>query len=559
VSLAAPTAARQRGLPGWEPVAAVLVGLIVFLSVRGANIARTGNIEWLMAGDPLQHWMGWQFFRQSPFWQWPLGANPSNGLEISSSVVYSDSIPLMAMLFKAFNAWLPPDFQYFGIWLGLCFCLQALLAWRLLCLVGVDRRVAVLGCAFFAMAPSLLFRMLHGHYALVAHWMLLAGLCLYFTPRYRRMAWPVLLVLAALVHAYLLVMVWAIWVADLAQRRWLRQARTLALLGDMALGHAAVLAAMAAAGYFMVGTSVANWGYGFYRFNLLSLLDPDHLWSRTLRDQPSGDGDYEGFAFLGLGVLLLAVILVADSLRAGRPRWRPGLLPLVAVLLGLTLFAVSSSVAFGFHELVRLELPKAMDALTGGLRASGRLAWPAYYAIMLFICASALARCPRRVATALCALLLVAQVLDTEIGRRVLRQRMDLSPWYSPLQSAAWDDFGRRYRRVLLVEPRNVAPHWQVLGRFAVDHGMAINTAYLARSDGNREAAYAARMRAVVERNAYEPDALYVFENDALWHQALAQRREADVVGVVDGIRVLAPGLRSCTDCQAAQAITAER
>lgn len=555
---AARRGARTRGMVGWEPVAAVLVGLLVFLSVRGANITRTGNVAWLMEGDPVQHWLGWQFFRQSPFWQWPLGANPSNGLDIGSSIVFSDSIPLMALLFKPFSAWLPPEFQYFGIWLGLCFCLQALLAWRLLCLLGVDRRVAVLGSAFFAMAPSLLFRMLHGHYALVAHWMPLAGLCLYFTPRYRRVAWPALLVVAALVHAYLLVMVWAIWMADLVQRRWSGQVRTLPMLGDVVLGHALVLAAMAAAGYFMLGgSSVANWGYGVYRFNLLSLVDPDQLWSQTLRDRPSGEGDYEGFAFLGLGVLLLAIVVAADSLRMGRPRWRPGLLPLGVVLLGLTVFAVSSSVAFGAHELLRYELPKAADTLTGALRASGRLAWPAYYAVMLFICATALTRYPRRVAAVLCVLLLLVQAFDAENGRRALRQRMDLPTWSSPLRSPAWEDFGRHYRQVLLVEPRNVAPHWRELGRFAVDHGMAVNTAYLARTNADTEAAYAARMREVVERNAYDPQALYVFESDALWQQALAQRRETDVAGVVDGIRVLAPGLRNCSDCTAGTAISA--
>ncbi|HVR50446.1 MAG TPA: hypothetical protein VMS38_11965, partial [Pseudorhodoferax sp.] len=148
---------------------------------------------------------------------------------------------------------------------------------------------------------------------------------------------------------------------------------------------------------------------------------------------------------------------------------------------------------------------------------------------------------------------------DAENGRRALRQRMDLPPWSSPLRSAAWEDFGRHYRQVLLVEPRNVAPHWRELGRFAVDHGMAINTAYLARTDPDKEAAYAARMREVVERNAYDPEALYVFESDALWQQALAQRRETDVAGVVDGIRVLAPGLRNCSDCSAGTAIGATR
>ena len=47
----------------------------------------------------------------------------------------------------------------------------------------------------------------------------------------------------------------------------------------------------------------------------------------------------------------------------------------------------------------------------------------------------------------------------------------------------------------------------------------------------------------------YDKDALYVFEGDALWQKAIAQRRDGDAIGVVDGIRVLAPGMGSCKAC----------
>jgi len=169
--------------------------------------------------------------------------------------------------------------------------------------------------------------------------------------------------------------------------------------------------------------------------------------------------------------------------------------------------------------------------------------------VMLCICALALARYPRGVAAGLCALMLAVQVVDGEDGRRALHKRMDLPPWSSPLRSPAWHDFGARYRKVLLVQPRNVAPHWMALGRFAAAHGMAINTGYLARTDAREEAAYGARMQDVVERNAFDKDALYVFEGDALWQKAIAQRRDGDAIGVVDGIRVLAPGMGSCKAC----------
>lgn len=101
-----------------------------------------------MDGDPATHWLGWQFFRQAPLLQWPLGANRAYGMEIGSSIVFTDSIPIMAFIFKPFSAWLPETFQYIGIWVLLCFMLQAYFAWKLLSLITPNRWLALVGSAF---------------------------------------------------------------------------------------------------------------------------------------------------------------------------------------------------------------------------------------------------------------------------------------------------------------------------------------------------------------------------------------------------------------------------
>src|SRR3546814_12635797 len=79
----------------------LFVGAAAFLLVTGGTILSPTYVDWLMQGaDPAQHWLGWQFFRQSPFFQWPLGANPDYGMEIGSSIVFSDSLPFLAIVFK---------------------------------------------------------------------------------------------------------------------------------------------------------------------------------------------------------------------------------------------------------------------------------------------------------------------------------------------------------------------------------------------------------------------------------------------------------------------------
>jgi hypothetical protein len=49
--------------------------------------------------DPFKDYLCWMLFRNSP-WTFPVGLNPTYGLEFSNSIVFSDSIPLMAFLFK---------------------------------------------------------------------------------------------------------------------------------------------------------------------------------------------------------------------------------------------------------------------------------------------------------------------------------------------------------------------------------------------------------------------------------------------------------------------------
>lgn len=72
------------------------------------------------------------------------------------------------------------------------------------------------------------------------------------------------------------------------------------------------------AGYFMLKAGVQSGGFGFYRMNLLSLLDSNGVWSQLLPDLPNMPGDYEGFSFLGIGLILLAaaalVVLIVKNI-----------------------------------------------------------------------------------------------------------------------------------------------------------------------------------------------------------------------------------------------------
>jgi hypothetical protein len=77
------------------------------------------------------------FYRYGP-WTFPIGLNPNFGLDISSSIIYSNSMPLLAMLFKPFSGLLGEPFQFLGLWILLCFILQAWITWLLSVLITKD-------------------------------------------------------------------------------------------------------------------------------------------------------------------------------------------------------------------------------------------------------------------------------------------------------------------------------------------------------------------------------------------------------------------------------------
>ena len=159
-----PLALRARQLLPRAAIGALL-GLLLFASLAGFQIVAPSNINWLLdSPDPTTHYLGWSFFRHDQ-WRLPLGLNPNYGMASGSSIVYSDSIPLLALLFKPFSPWLAEPFQYTGLWLLLCFTLQGLFA-MLLCGRFVLRLLPQMLAAGLLLIPFIFLKRLDGHYAL---------------------------------------------------------------------------------------------------------------------------------------------------------------------------------------------------------------------------------------------------------------------------------------------------------------------------------------------------------------------------------------------------------
>jgi len=533
----------------------LIMGTAAFFLVVGPNALSPTNIAWLDRGDPANHYLGWLFFRNSA-WSFPVGLNPSYGLEFGNAIVYTDSNPLLAILCKLFAPLLPDAFQYFGIWLLACFVLQAWFGWKLLGLITDSIAVRVLGAGLFVFAPPMLWR-LKGHLSLVGHFFVVAALYLALVPELKRrlLAWGALLTTASLVHAYLLVMVASLWIADLA---WKTLKRKLSLRQMIIELLAMVLACGITcwqAGYFSVGLGAIGEDYGFFHMNLLSLFDASG-WSYVLNDIPEVEGEYEGFNFLGLGVIFLLVYALPGMLAGSfglkeKIRRFPALL---VVLAGLTVYAVSNRVGFGLFWF-EYPLPDLVLQAANVFRSSGRVFWPVFYAILFVVIYCIIRGNNHRRTVVLLGLALLIQIADTragwtgaEIHKQLMTKRK--STWDSPLVNPFWEEAASRYKKVRWIHPENLSYHWQALASYAGNHGMATDAVYLARYDPEKLKQAQRKAADALQTGKYESNSLYVLDDDAFHQAANSIDTANDLLVRINGFNVLAPGWKKCTGCR---------
>ncbi|OHY98653.1 DUF6311 domain-containing protein [Salinicola sp. MIT1003] len=538
---------------------AALAGLVMAVWLYGPALNPL-NVTWLLAeGDSFQHFSGWDLFRRD-VWHWPLGAVPTLGSAIDSSVVFSDSIPLIALPLKLLHGVLPDPFQYVGMVMALNLALNASVAVGLALRLQATRSIALLVGLLVLALPAVTMRGpgALGHEALSAHWLILLGLWLGLERSVTRqglLRWALLLNLAVLIHFYLFFMVGVLWVAWCLRGAWSLRGRALVGLSGWMLATVAVTCGvMLAAGYFQFGVEIeGDTGFGLYSAGLLTFFNPGsaglffggadfHGVSRVVPGWLSPvQGQYEGFAYAGLGVLLLAGLALACKL-AGRglasgavPGW-PNRVVWVLAPLALFIFALGDRWVFS-HGSFEWRYPALLEPVTQYLRSSGRMAWPLLYVVVFLSLLSLMRRMPARVLAAVLAVCVALQWWDLAPWHGFVRGNMQaLTPArhsYEPFPWIAREDLNAlaEGRRQLSYLPGDDMYHLKAATWLAARHDMSINVAYFARvNQGVLYQAAGPARKAFAERELNH-DTLYVLTDES-WVGSVCQLPEMRCIAV---------------------------
>jgi hypothetical protein len=540
---------------------------MAFLLIAGDQFLDPTNVAWLVGGDPLQHYLGWAFYRNSP-WTWPVGLNPLYGMEFSNSIVFTDSIPLLAIPFKAISQFLPYPFQYLGIWVLLCFVLQSFFAFRLIGLITNGVAIQCLGSILFLFSPPLIFR-LSLHESLMGHFIILAALYLNLKTSAKSIdtkksyahsfAWIILLSIAILTHFYLAVMVLALWLADLCNRVFVKKSisyKDLALENVLLIGVAGFVAWQA--GYFAIeGASGATRGFGDFRTNVLALLN-SRGWSYWLKPIPLRDAveaaTGEGFQYLGAGSLFLVLSAVFAIIRqkiqlSSITRLAAQNYPfLMIVLLVLALISFSNYIGFGPWNL-RVPLPDFLLSLLSIVRSSSRLFWPMYYVILLVIIYVVIKAYSARSALIFLVIAALLQVIDTSAGWLPIREKVALSAssqFKTKLQNPFWKDAGQHYQNIVTTGGQS---NWEEFGIYASENRMSINIAHIARVDYKKSEQSFFKVNQQLHQGPLDLNTLYVFQDWKNSPDQIQYDPKKDLLARVDGVNLLAPGWKACNSC----------
>ena len=374
----------------------LVLSFFLTISFVGIENIYFNEVDWLLgSGDKSNAQNGWTFFKNDQ-WHFPLGKNPNYGLDISTSIIFSDSIPLFAFIFKIFKNFLGVSFQYFSLWILLCFFLQLYLSYLIIFKCTKNTFFSIFSSFIFLIAPILIYR-ISFHISLGGQWLILLGFylnLLNFNKR-KNFYWILLLILSTLIHLYFTIMLFGIYFVPLLQK-FMEDRKILNTIFKVFTAVFVVLFFMFIFGYFETPVmSTVSRGYGELKLDLLSIFDPtvdegttSTNWSIFLKNIPGTS--IEGFNYFGLGnifLFLTSIIIIIYKNLKEKSFFKKLLTKNIGyffILLFFTFWSLTTNLSFGGNEILNIPLHNYMFGALSIFAATGRFFWPVYYILIIF-------------------------------------------------------------------------------------------------------------------------------------------------------------------------------
>lgn len=507
----------------------LFITLLAFHICYGLEVINPTNINWLMSAyhDWGQHYLGWAFYRNEP-WTFPIGTIESYNYPVGSNIGFTDSIPLLALLFKPFSFLLPDDFQYIGAWLFMCYYFTAIYTYKILKLYTCNKWIIILGVILIIANPVLLFRSIHP--ALCSQFLILGSIYNYLRPSVensKRINFQqiLLFLISALLTPYLSVMIFGFNILVPLKHYYFDKSITFKKWVLYPFLSFFLLFTF----WFIIGmiefnnsTNVASVEpFSYFSFNLNSFFDSYGYYSKILPDLGRVDPrQYEGFAYLGIGMMILifASFIYTLSLLVHKrisfhsmKKW--GLLLLLC--FAMFLFAITNVLTFNKETLITFPLPGIIEKLGFIFRASGRFVWPFYYllfigSIIVFI----KIKMKHYLKVSILSMITIVQLYD--IQELYTHWNFSSSTYKTPLHDEKWIKVMKTFDDIIIYPSFdynysiNYTNDYQDLSYLALKAGKPISNGYVARANVAKSQAFIMDLEVQLRSGVIEPNRLYI-------------------------------------------------
>lgn len=373
---------------------ALLAGLVYALLTYSPTYLRSSGPAWQMCrGDTCIHLTGTNFYIRDE-WRFPLFAVQGLNYPEGTNIIYTDSLPLLALPAKGLYQAAGVAWNYFGPWVLLTSLLTGLSTLVFLRSLNL-RSLPVLAVSLLFVFCSFPHVRRIGHIALNSHFLIVLALSLYFLLQRPAAsakwlwAFTVLAAVSLWIHVYLFAMVFLLLVTtavSLWSKRNAGERKELLrwfVATSIGLGVLMVVSghiSLDPSGGFQMTTSSGHRS----SMNIISLICPppsSPLHAPFFKD-PTGKQFSEGLNYLGMGAILLwgcLLVRFPARIREGLQRHRF----LVLLCLGLFLFSLSYRIYFAGVQLVDLSCIPGIRIPYLVFRATGRFFWPVFYLLLL--------------------------------------------------------------------------------------------------------------------------------------------------------------------------------
>ena len=425
------------------------------------------NTSWLYGNnDAAAYQLGWYFF-QNDIWRFPIGKNPNYGDAISSSIVYTDSIPLLAFFFKLIRNFIPGNFQYYSFWYFLCFFFQLFFAYKILKKFTQSDLYSLVATIFFITAPIFIFK-INWHGSVAMGGLLLCALYLGLTKKVNecKLYWIYLIIISSLIEYSSMIIVIAVYsflrILDLN----FKKESFFQITKDFFLISFILLTVLYVAGYFEVRmVDTLGVGFGSYKLNLLSPFDPVQTinnisWSWFLPDiKLTREEELEAFNYFGIGQLLMLLTALVFFLKNRKDqelldiRNNKKIKSFIYISIFFTFWALSNKISFGSYTLIEIPLNKYIFAILSIAKNTGRMFWIVNY-FLLILSIVVLYKCfKKKSSLILISLFLLIQIADTSAG---IKERIN---FFTPvkqgvkLEDPTWKNLFEKHKIVNTTYP----------------------------------------------------------------------------------------------------------